>query len=160
LIGIILFIIFKKKKSSSVVEKIFVAAHTKGTKFRVIVVDGRPHLEGKALLSRLVKHGLQCSYVLINAISYVMKEVSKVFVGAHCMFNNGTFLSRVGTAMVAAAAYSINVPLIVCCQSHKFADKVQLDSFVFNELGSILFFFSFLFFSFLFFVKVIFFLFF
>ena len=30
---------------------------------------------GKEMLRRLVKHGIKCSYALINAASYVIKEV-------------------------------------------------------------------------------------
>lgn len=51
-------------------------AHTAGKQFRVIVVDGRPWLEGKEQLRRLSRHGIECSYILINALSYVMPEVS------------------------------------------------------------------------------------
>lgn len=47
-------------------------------RFRVIVVDARPHYEGKELLRRLVKAGLDCTYVLLPSLSYVMKGVKKV----------------------------------------------------------------------------------
>lgn len=43
--------------------------------FRVIVVDSRPRLEGRETLRRLVRHGIHCTYVMINAISYVLPEV-------------------------------------------------------------------------------------
>lgn len=51
-------------------------SHRSGTKFRVIIVDGGPWLEGREMLRRLVDKGLQCSYVLITATSFVMREVS------------------------------------------------------------------------------------
>lgn len=62
--------------SSSLIHKILLDAHTAGKQFRVIVVDGRPWLEGKEQLRRLAKHGIECSYILITALSYVMPEVS------------------------------------------------------------------------------------
>lgn len=62
--------------SSSLIHKILLDAHTAGKQFRVIVVDGRPWLEGKEQLRRLAKSGIECSYILINALSYVMPEVS------------------------------------------------------------------------------------
>jgi len=49
---------------------------------------------GKKLLDNLVKHGIECTYVLFNALSYVIKEVSKVFVGAHTLLANGNVISR------------------------------------------------------------------
>ncbi len=63
---------------SSSVEAAILRAHKDGTKFRVIVVDSRPKLEGKKLLEKLSSAGVSCTYILINALSYVMKEVSKV----------------------------------------------------------------------------------
>lgn len=63
--------------SSSLIHKILLDAHTAAKEFRVIVVDGRPWLEGKEQLRRLAKHGIECSYILINALSYIMPEVSK-----------------------------------------------------------------------------------
>lgn len=62
--------------SSSLIHKILVEAHTAGKQFRVIVVDGRPWLEGKEQLRRLAKHGIECSYILINALSFIMPEVN------------------------------------------------------------------------------------
>ncbi|KAK2560073.1 Translation initiation factor eIF-2B subunit delta [Acropora cervicornis] len=86
-------------------------------------------------LRRLVKHGVRCSYVLISAVSYVIKEVSKVFLGAHALLANGYVKSRVGSSMVAMMAYASNVPVLVCCETYKFYDRVQTDSFVSNELS-------------------------
>ena len=48
-----------------------------GKRFRVVVMDSRPQLEGRALLRRLLEHGIACSYVLLNAASYIMQEVTK-----------------------------------------------------------------------------------
>ena len=36
---------------------------------------------------------------------------------------------------VALVAKSCNVPVLVCCETYKFSERVQTDSFVFNELG-------------------------
>lgn len=46
-------------------------------RFRVVVMDSRPQLEGRDLLRRLLGHGIACSYVLLNAASYIMQEVTK-----------------------------------------------------------------------------------
>lgn len=50
--------------------------HLKGKKFRVVVVDGLPWQEGREMLRRLVDKGLSCTYVLITAASFIMREVS------------------------------------------------------------------------------------
>eukprot|EP01121_Diplochlamys_sp_Union-15-3_P015332 TRINITY_DN504_c0_g1_i1.p1 TRINITY_DN504_c0_g1~~TRINITY_DN504_c0_g1_i1.p1 ORF type:complete len:179 (+),score=18.87 TRINITY_DN504_c0_g1_i1:69-605(+) len=105
-----------------------------GKKFKVIIVDSRPLFEGKVLLKRLIKHGLDCTYVLLTGLSYMLRSVSKVFLGAHAMLSNGAMVSRVGSAVVAMMAHAFNVPVIVVTQTYKFTERVQLDSICFNEL--------------------------
>lgn len=55
--------------------------------------------------------------------------------GAHGFLSNGYVMGEVGTAMVAMAAKSRGVPVIVCCEAYKFCDRVQTDSIVNNEIG-------------------------
>ncbi|KAJ4707137.1 Translation initiation factor eIF-2B subunit delta [Melia azedarach] len=121
--------------SSTAVEMILLHAHELGKQFRVVIVDSRPKLEGKLLLRRLVGKGLSCTYTHINAISYIMHEVTRVFLGASSILSNGTVYSRVGTACVAMVAHAFHVPVLVCCEAYKFHERVQLDSICSNELG-------------------------
>uniref|UniRef100_A0AAV1TTL8 Translation initiation factor eIF2B subunit delta n=1 Tax=Peronospora matthiolae TaxID=2874970 RepID=A0AAV1TTL8_9STRA len=102
---------------------------------RVIVVDSRPHYEGRKLVSVLANAGLQCSYLQINALSYIMREVTKVFLGAAAFMSNGVAVARVGTALVAMSAHEANVPVLFCCETYKFSERVQLDAITHNELG-------------------------
>ncbi|XP_071710938.1 translation initiation factor eIF2B subunit delta-like isoform X2 [Rutidosis leptorrhynchoides] len=122
--------------SSSAVEMILLHAHELNKKFRVVIVDSRPKLEGKLLLRRLVGKGISCTYVYINAVSYIMHEVTRLFLGASSVLANGTVYSRVGTACVAMVANACGVPVIVCCEAYKFHERVQLDSICCNELGN------------------------
>jgi translation initiation factor eIF-2B subunit delta len=118
---------------------------------------------GRTLLQRLVNLGIPCTYVLLHALPYIMKEVGQrtvactvrvqrlrragvrsvaaqvtlALLGAHALFSNGTVMARVGTAAVAMAASTNNVPVLVCCETYKFTDRVQLDSIVYNELGAV-----------------------
>ncbi|KAF4318774.1 hypothetical protein BBO99_00007051 [Phytophthora kernoviae] len=102
---------------------------------RVIIVDSRPHYEGRKLVNVLAKAGLQCSYLQINAVSYIMRDVTKVFLGAAAFMSNGVAVARVGTALVAMTAHEANVPVLFCCETYKFSDRVQLDAITHNELG-------------------------
>ncbi|KAJ7341436.1 hypothetical protein JRQ81_005528 [Phrynocephalus forsythii] len=120
---------------SSLVSRTLCGAHAQGRAFRVVVVDSRPRLEGRETLRRLVKQGVRCTYVLINAISYVLPEVSKVLLGAHALLANGSVMSRMGTSQIALLSKAHNVPVLVCCETYKFCERVQTDSFVSNELG-------------------------
>lgn len=122
---------------SSVVEKVLLGAHEEGRDFSVIVVDSRPMLEGKKLLSVLANAGIQCTYVLLPAVGAIISEVSTVLVGAHSIHSNGAVYSRAGTALVAMMAKQHSVPVVVCCETYKYSETVQLDSFTKNELAPI-----------------------
>lgn len=61
-----------------------------------------------------------------------------MFLGAHALLANGYVMSRVGTSQIALVAKAYNVPVLVCCETYKFCERVQTDSFVSNELGEIL----------------------
>lgn len=121
--------------SSSAVEMILLHAHELGKQFRIVIVDSRPKLEGRLLLRRLIAKGLSCTYTHINAVSFMMHEVTRVFLGASSILSNGTVYSRVGTACVAMVAHEFHVPVLVCCEAYKFHERVQLDSICSNELG-------------------------
>lgn len=58
-----------------------------------------------------------------------------MLLGANALLANGYVMSRAGTAQVALMAKFYNVPVLVCCETHKFSERVQTDAFVFNEIG-------------------------
>lgn len=57
---------------------VLLQAHEEGKRFRVVVMDSRPELEGRHLLQRLLAAGIPCSYILISGLSYILREVTKV----------------------------------------------------------------------------------
>jgi translation initiation factor eIF-2B subunit delta len=120
---------------SNIVQKTLLQAHKNGIKFKVIIIDSRPLFEGKNLAKTLLAVGIPVTYSLIHATSHLVKESTKVFLGAHAMLSNGTLYSRVGTAMVAMMANDSDKPVIVCCETIKFTDRIALDSIVMNELA-------------------------
>lgn len=121
--------------ASETVNCLLKKAHNEDKKFRVIVVDSRPFFEGKATLEVLTKCGISCTYIVVSSIGFVMKQVTKIFSGAHGVFSNGCLISRVGTALIATMAKVFNVPFCVACETYKFIDKAQIDSFVYNEIA-------------------------
>lgn len=120
---------------SSVVEQVLLRAHGEGKNFSVYVVDSRPMLEGKKLLAALSSAGIPCTYLLLPAIGSVIAEVSTVFTGAHSLHSNGAVHSRAGTALVSMMAKQHSIPVVVCCETYKISETLQLDSFTKNELG-------------------------
>ncbi|KAI8810706.1 hypothetical protein BJ742DRAFT_799804 [Cladochytrium replicatum] len=121
---------------SSVVIQLLLKAKAEKIDFRVVIVDSRPKLEGKETLKQLVNAGIDCSYVLLNSVSMIMKQVTKVLVGASAVMSNGAVMSRIGTAVIAMVAHDTQIPLIVVCETYKFTEDVRVDSFVWNEIGN------------------------
>lgn len=121
--------------SSSLIERILIEAQSNNKHFNVIVVDSAPWYEGRQLLHRLVRNNIQCTYVLLSATSFIMTRATKVFLGAHALLANGYVMGRAGSSQIALVAKYFNVPILVCCETYKFTERVQTDSIVFNELG-------------------------
>lgn len=110
-------------------------AHRRQVKFRVLVIDSRPMFEGKSLASHLADLGITVQYSLLHGLSHHITDVTKVLLGAHSMMSNGRLYSRAGTALVAMTAKEAGIPVIVCCESLKFSERVALDSIAINELA-------------------------
>jgi translation initiation factor eIF-2B subunit delta len=118
-----------------VAEILLLAAQSKDRRLRVIVVDSRPLLEGKVMLEKLRKANIECSYILLNALTYVLQDVTKVLLGASALMSDGSVLGRVGTACVALAAHVQHIPVLVCSETYKISNRVQLEALTGNEIG-------------------------
>ena len=104
--------------------------------FSVICVDSRPLLEGRRMLHELRTAGVKdCTYILLNALTYVMPNVSTVLTGAAALMSDGSVWNRVGTANVALLAQAHNIPVLVCAETYKISNRVQLEALTHNEMG-------------------------
>eukprot|EP00300_Choanocystis_sp_HF-7_P016822 c19542_g1_i2.p1 GENE.c19542_g1_i2~~c19542_g1_i2.p1 ORF type:complete len:356 (-),score=77.16 c19542_g1_i2:148-1215(-) len=121
--------------SSHVIEAILTRSHNQNISFRTIVVDSRPHHQGKELAERLVRAGLQVSLVPLHGVNYVIPEVTKTFLSAAGIMCNGGVYAHAGTALIAMASSHAKVPVIFMCETIKFVETSRLDAIVFNELG-------------------------
>lgn len=119
---------------SYVVSKSLQQAALNGKRFKVIILDTKPRFEGVRTLEELADHGIELEYAYLNAISYFMKGVTKVLIGASAFLGNGHLYSRAGSSLVCMMAHTYRVPVLVACETYKFTDKVQLDSITRNEV--------------------------
>ena len=97
---------------SPLVVRVLLEARRRFAKMRVIVVDSRPDYKGRILLDQLIKHDITCTYLLVNAISFVMSKVTKVLLGAQALLANGYVMSSTGSSQIALVAKSFNVPVV------------------------------------------------
>ena len=122
---------------SEVVSLVLRQAAAQHKDFAVICVDSRPLLEGRRMLQELRDAGVKdCTYILLNALTYVLPNVTTVLVGASALMSDGAVWNRVGTANVALLASTHNIPVLVCAESYKISNRVQLESLTHNELGA------------------------
>ncbi|CAB3363375.1 Hypothetical predicted protein [Cloeon dipterum] len=106
-----------------------------GKRFRVVVVGSNTHNGGMTMLSQLSDLGVECTYLLINQVNFIMPRVQLVLLGAESMLANCSMVGPAGSAQIACVANSQGVPVYACCETSKFSyDSHQGSFFKQNEL--------------------------
>lgn len=90
---------------------------------------------GRTLLQALAAHGIPCQYALLSTLPSVLPRASLVLLGASALHSDGALTGRAGTAIVAMQAKELRVPVVACCETYKFGERVVLDAIAGNELG-------------------------
>ncbi len=88
-------------------------AHEQGKRIHVLVDETRPRLQGARLTAwELEQYGIPYDIISDNAAGYFLRtgQVQKVFVGADRVARNGDVANKIGTYMLALAAYDNGVP--------------------------------------------------
>ncbi|HEY57080.1 MAG TPA: S-methyl-5-thioribose-1-phosphate isomerase [Anaerolineae bacterium] len=88
-------------------------AHEQGKRIHVLVDETRPRLQGARLTAwELQQYGIPFDIISDNAAGYFLRtgQAQKVFVGADRVAANGDVANKIGTYMLALAAYDNGVP--------------------------------------------------
>jgi methylthioribose-1-phosphate isomerase len=88
-------------------------AHEQGKKIHVLVDETRPRLQGARLTAwELEQYGIPYEIITDNTAGYFLKagKVQKCFVGSDRTAANGDVANKIGTYMLALAAYDNGVP--------------------------------------------------
>jgi len=86
----------------------------------VVVTESRPQMEGRNLAERLAGMGVNVLLVVDAAAAMFMESADVAVVGADSVLYDGSFVNKVGTRMVALAAWDQGVPFYVVCSTSKF----------------------------------------
>ena len=121
-------------KSSTVLA---VLKSLKNKDFNVLVVNSPPLNEGIVMKASLDKLSIINELIDISSIPAAMQIATKVLLGAHAMLSNGSLVSRIGTGSVAMMANIEHIPVIVCCETHKFTERILLNGTCWNELTNL-----------------------
>jgi methylthioribose-1-phosphate isomerase len=88
-------------------------AHEQGKRLHVLVDETRPRLQGARLTAwELEQYGISYEIITDNAAGYFLSsgQVNKVFFGGDRVAANGDVANKIGTYMLALAAYENNIP--------------------------------------------------
>lgn len=88
-------------------------AHVQGKHIHVLLDETRPRLQGARLSAwELTQYGVPFDIISDNAAGYFLSsgQVQKCFVGSDRTAANGDVANKIGTYMLALAAYDNNVP--------------------------------------------------
>ncbi|MHA1608174.1 MAG: S-methyl-5-thioribose-1-phosphate isomerase [Candidatus Freyarchaeota archaeon] len=97
-------------------------AHAQGKNVYVYVTETRPWLQGRLTSWELDQEGIPYCLIADSAAGYYIfkKEVNAVLVGADRILPDGTVINKIGTYMLAVAAYENDVPFIVAAPTTTF----------------------------------------
>lgn len=88
-------------------------AHEQGKNIHVLVDETRPRLQGARLTAwELTQYGVPFDIISDNAAGYFIRsgQVNKCFVGSDRTASNGDVANKIGTYMLALAAYDNGIP--------------------------------------------------
>lgn len=95
--------------SGSVIELLKVAKKKK-VKFKVIVTETRPRLQGKKTAQALVDAGIHVVYIIDDAAGFYIKDVDAMVFGCDAIRKEGV-VNKIGTYMLAVLAKKNKVPV-------------------------------------------------
>jgi translation initiation factor 2B subunit (eIF-2B alpha/beta/delta family) len=105
------------------VKKTILRAAERGKALRVIVAESRPGGEGVQLAVELADAEVPTQLVVDSAVRYVMREVDKVLLASEAIAANGANVSKVGSSLIALAAYEARVRVFVVVTSLKISPE-------------------------------------
>ncbi len=88
---------------------------------RVVCLVTKPHEEGRPFSEELAAEGLPTELVADEDGAHAVKSVGVLLVGADTVFRDGSLVNKMGTSDLAAAANEAGVPVLVACETFKFA---------------------------------------
>lgn len=108
---------------SSTVVRALKLAFDAGKNPHVFCTESRPLYQGRTTAKELAAHGLKVTMFVDGAAHMVlsqMRDTDLVMVGADAITSEGDLVNKIGTAMIAHAAYDHEKRLYSCTATHKF----------------------------------------
>jgi translation initiation factor 2B subunit (eIF-2B alpha/beta/delta family) len=105
--------------ASRVVQEALLGAHRAKLAPRVVVAEGRPNFEGRAMAAALAAAGVPVWLVVDAALPLLLSPARMLWIGADAVTDHGV-LNKVGSYAAALAAREHSVPLYALTTRRKF----------------------------------------
>lgn len=105
--------------ASETVTKALRAAHRAGALSRVVVAEGRPGFEGRAVARALAAEGAEVLLVVDAALGLHAREADVALVGADAILADGALVNKVGTRLLGLACERSGTPLYAAADRFK-----------------------------------------
>ncbi len=99
-------------------------AKEQGKVFKAIVTETRPMLQGMETAKDLRSAGIGVVYCVDSAMGSMMKQSTKVLVGADAIMPDGSVMNKIGTFPIAVMARQFGRPFLVAGDTVKFTDVI------------------------------------
>ena len=119
-------------QSSAVFEVLRRVAES-GKSVRVIATETRPLYQGRLTAKLLSEVGIPVTVIVDGAARYMMPDVDRVLVGADAVAANGALVNKIGTSMIALAAYESRVPFFTAAETYKLSPETMLGELILIE---------------------------
>ncbi|MBS7657867.1 MAG: ribose 1,5-bisphosphate isomerase [Candidatus Bathyarchaeia archaeon] len=116
--------------NSAAVIAILRKAYDEGKKIKVYVTETRPLYQGRITAKQLGKIGIKTILIIDSAARYFMNDVDKVLVGADAIAVNGAVINKIGTSMIALAAYEARTQFLVAAETYKFSPETMIGELI------------------------------
>lgn len=104
-----------------------VLTQCRGNIQEVVVLEGRPRCEGRAMAEQLVQQGFAVTLITDAQADIFLPLCQSVVVGADSVLANGDVLNKSGTALLGWAAQGHKVPFYVLCETLKISPRHWLE---------------------------------
>ncbi len=90
-----------------------------GKRLRVVVSEARPLLDGVEAARALARVGVGVTLVVDSALRFMVKDATRVLLGADAVLADGSVVARAGAGLLALAASEARVRVVVVAGSYK-----------------------------------------
>jgi ribose 1,5-bisphosphate isomerase len=85
-------------------------AKQSGKKFEIICTETRPVFQGRFTAREMLDLGVKTTMIVDSASRFLMNDADLVIVGADAITSEGNVINKIGTSMIALAAYEHDSP--------------------------------------------------